>query len=122
MQQGHARLEEKHQMGAIAIDASDQESGQKTVTSLCAAAASESHQAGIAPSPAPGPEASLSHEPSAADLSFNKRPGPGQETRPDKFVLETRLIELGATLSAAQNMFKLLERDFYLAAFGRYDD
>lgn len=42
--------------------------------------------------------------------------------RPDKFRLETRLIELGAALAATQMLYKSLERDFYLAAFGRYDD
>jgi hypothetical protein len=42
--------------------------------------------------------------------------------RPDKFRLETRLIELGAAMAAAQLQFKSLERDFYLAAFGRYDE
>jgi len=41
---------------------------------------------------------------------------------PDKFTLETRLIELGAALSTAHQLFKGLERDFYLAAFGRYDE
>ena len=42
--------------------------------------------------------------------------------RADKITLETRLIELGAALAAAQHLFKGLERDFYLAAFGRYDE
>ena len=47
---------------------------------------------------------------------------PDSPDRPDKFVLETRLIELGAALTNAQLLFKGLERDFYLAAFGRYDE
>jgi hypothetical protein len=113
MQQGHVRLEETDQMGAIAIEAS----GQEAVTSPRAMAASEPRQAGIAPSSPPCPGTHLS-----ADLPFAAQSGPGWDTRPDKFALETRIIELGATLSAAQQMFKLLERDFYLAAFGRYDE
>lgn len=40
---------------------------------------------------------------------------------PDKYRLETSLIDLGAALGEAQRNLKLLERDFYLAAFGRYD-
>jgi hypothetical protein len=43
-------------------------------------------------------------------------------TRPDKFQLETRLIELSAALIAVQQLFSHLEHDFYLAAFGRYDE
>lgn len=41
---------------------------------------------------------------------------------PDRYVLETRLIELGAALTSAQHLFHQLERDFYLACFGRYDE
>ena len=40
---------------------------------------------------------------------------------PSKYQMETSLIDLGAALTEAQRNFKLLERDFYLAAFGRYD-
>lgn len=43
-------------------------------------------------------------------------------SRPDKFQLESRLIELGAALAVAQQLFTHFERDFYLHAFGRYDE
>ena len=42
--------------------------------------------------------------------------------RPDKFQLETRLIELGAALATVQQLFRHLERDVYLFTFGRYDE
>jgi hypothetical protein len=47
---------------------------------------------------------------------------PATTPLPDKYVLETRLIELGAALTSAQHLFRKLERDFYLASFGRYDE
>jgi len=52
----------------------------------------------------------------AADLSAPRRFGA------DKFDVEARLIELGSTLAAAQELFRALEHDFYRAAFGRYDE
>lgn len=52
----------------------------------------------------------------AADMAAPTRFGA------DKFDVEARLIELGGTLAAAQELFKALERDFYRAAFGRYDE
>lgn len=42
--------------------------------------------------------------------------------QPVRFEMETNLIDLGAALSEASDTFKQLERRFYLAAFGRYDD
>lgn len=41
---------------------------------------------------------------------------------PSKYEMETNFIELAATLSEAHRTFKQLERDFYLAAFGRYEE
>jgi len=52
----------------------------------------------------------------AADLAAPTRFGA------DKFDVEARLIEFGGALAAAQELFKALERDFYRAAFGRYDE
>jgi hypothetical protein len=52
----------------------------------------------------------------AADMAAPTRFGA------DKFDVEARLIELGATLVAAQKLFQMLEHDFYRAAFGRYDE
>ena len=52
----------------------------------------------------------------AADLAAPMRFGA------DKFDVEARLIELGGALAAVQELFKALERDFYRAAFGRYDE
>lgn len=52
----------------------------------------------------------------AADMAAPTRFGA------DKFDVEARLIDLGGALAAAQELFKALERDFYRAAFGRYDE
>jgi len=49
-------------------------------------------------------------------------PPTSDRSRPDKFQLESRLIELGAALAAAQQLFTHVERDFYLHAFGRYEE
>lgn len=46
---------------------------------------------------------------------------PGNQSL-DKFDVEARLIELGSVIAAAQQLFKALERDFYWAAFGRYEE
>ncbi|HVJ43460.1 MAG TPA: hypothetical protein VM639_18310 [Dongiaceae bacterium] len=40
----------------------------------------------------------------------------------ERITVETRLIELGSALAVAQQLFKALERDFYLTAFGRYEE
>ena len=50
------------------------------------------------------------------------RPDARSGVRPDKFQLETRLIELGAALATVQQLFRHLERDVYLFTFGRYDE
>lgn len=42
--------------------------------------------------------------------------------QPMRYEMETSLIDLGAALSEASRNFKQLERRFYLAAFGRYED
>jgi len=53
-------------------------------------------------------------------LSGHLLPG-GIAAAPSKYEIETGLIELGAALNDISRNFKQLERNFYLAAFGRYD-
>ena len=67
-----------------------------------------------------GPSTGVTHV-AATDMPYRPQILAASD-RPDKFALETRLIELGAALSSAQQLFKGLERDFYLATFGRYDE
>ncbi len=119
MQQGHAPLKDKHQLGSTGIDLPGSESAMAAGAIASPGALQGS---GVTASPSPVLAAS-----DASDLGkhvVNKRVVNVSEPEPspDKYVLETRLIELGAALTSAQHLFKRLERDFYLATFGRYDD
>jgi hypothetical protein len=109
MQQGHAPLKDKHQLGSIAIKLPGSES----------AIASPGAQQGSGVTASPSPVLAPSDESDKGKRVANVAE---PEPSPDKYVLETRLIELGAALTSAQHLFKRLERDFYLATFGRYDD
>jgi hypothetical protein len=64
-------------------------------------------------------DTALADDNPAGDRSVGDRPS---DMRPDKFQLETRLIELGAALANVQQLFRHLERDVYLFTFGRYDE
>ena len=60
--------------------------------------------------------------PQTAEMTAPPQAVTAQAARPDKFQLETRLIEFGAALSTLHQLFRHLERDIYLFTFGRYDE